>query len=78
MTSQNAQCSSRSGVRIFKISREVRVLKQSQSALFSSITHITILCVFTGMMNVSNQSIQALVTGLGPFWDGSSKFVHGP
>ena len=43
---KNAQCSSRSGFRIFKISREVRVLKPSQSALFSSITHMTIIvCV---------------------------------
>ena len=32
MTSENAQCSSRSGFQIFKISREIRVLKQSQSA----------------------------------------------
>ena len=37
MTSKNAQCSSRSGLWIFKISREVRVLKQSQSALLGSV-----------------------------------------
>ena len=43
------------------------VLKQSQSALFSSITHITILSVFTSMMNMWNQSIQAFVTRFGPF-----------
>ena len=42
MTSKNAQCSSRSVFQIFKISREVRVLKQSQSALFCSMTHMTI------------------------------------
>ena len=78
MTSKNAQCSSRSGFRIFKISREVRVLKQSQSALFSSITHMTILSVFTCMMNIWNQSIQAFVTGFGPFCNRSCKFIHWP
>ena len=67
MTSKNVQCSSRSGFRIFKISLEVRVLKQSQSALFDSITHMTILFLFTSMMNLWCQSIQAFVTGFGPF-----------
>ena len=43
-TSEYAQCSSRSGFWIFKISRKVRVLKQSQSALLSSISHMTIFC----------------------------------
>ena len=109
MTSKNAQCSSRSGFRIFKISREVimkclylarigrsdflwsvnklarsitkwtkacdkrlnrlisnihhtceykphchvgNTAKQSQSALFSSITHMTVWFVFTCMMNI--------------------------
>ena len=52
MTSKNAQCSLRSGFRIFKISRKVRVLKQSQSALFGSITYMTVLFVFTRMMNI--------------------------
>ena len=37
---------------IFKISRKVRVLKQSQSALFGSISHMTILFVLTRMMNI--------------------------
>ena len=32
--------------------REVRVLKQSQSALSGSIPHMTILFVFTRMMNI--------------------------
>ena len=48
---KNAQCSSRSGFWIFKISRKVRILKQSQSALLTSISHTTILFVFTSMMN---------------------------
>ena len=52
MTCENAQCSSRSGFWIFKISRKVRVQKQSQSALLSSISHMTILFVFTRMMNI--------------------------
>ena len=64
------------GFRIFKISREVRIYKQSQSALFFSITHIAMLFVFTYVMNVWNQSIQAFVTGFGPFCDRSCKFVH--
>ena len=68
MTSEYAQCFSRSGFRIFQISREVRVLKKSQSALFGSITHMTILSVFTCMMNISNQSIHAFVTRFGPFF----------
>ena len=69
MASENAQRSSGSGFRIFKISREVRVLKQSQSALFSSSTHIAIVFVITCVMNVGDQTIQAFVTGLGPFCD---------
>ena len=36
---------------IFKISREVIVLKQSQSSSFCSITYMTILFVFTCLMN---------------------------
>ena len=78
MTSKNAQSSSRSGFWIFKISREVRVLKQSQSALFGSITHMTILFVFTSMMNRWNQSIQAFVTSFGPFCNWSCKLINWP
>ena len=43
MASENAQCSTWSGFRIFKISRKVRILKQSQSALFCSVSHIRTL-----------------------------------
>ena len=78
MTSENAQCSSKSGFRIFKISREVRVLKQSQSALFGSITHMTMLFVFTSVMKIWNQSIQTFVTGFGPFCDRSRKLINWP
>ena len=46
------------GFWVFKISRKVRVLKQSQSALFCSVTHITTLLVFTCMMNVRDQTRQ--------------------
>ena len=56
LTSQNAQCSTWCRFWVLKISREIRVLKQSQSALFSSITHMTILSVFTCVMNMWNQS----------------------
>ena len=70
------QCSSRSGFRIFKIYREVRVLKQSQSALFSSMTNIAISFVFTCVMYVRYQSIQAFVKGFGPFLNRPCKFIH--
>ena len=78
MTSKNAQCSSRSGFRILKISYKIGVLKQSLSELFCSVSHMTILFVFTCKMSVRNQSFQAFVTSLGPFCDGSCKFVHWP
>ena len=56
--------------------RKIRVLKQSQSPLFCSITHITILFVFTCVMNEWYQSIQAFVTGFGPFCNRSRKLIH--
>ena len=57
---------------------KIGVLKQSQSALFGSITHTTKLFVITRMMNVWNQSIQTFVTSFGPFCDRSRKFVQWP
>ena len=38
-----------------------------KSALFCSVSHMAILFVFTCMMNVGDQTIQAFVTSLGPF-----------
>ena len=70
--------SARSRFWVLKISRKIGVLKQSQPALFCSITHITILFIFTGVMNVKDQTIQSFVTGFGPFRDRSCKFVHWP
>ena len=58
--------------------RIVRILKQSQSAFFGTVTHMTKLFVFTNMMNIWNQSIQAFVTGLGPFCDGSCELMYWP
>ena len=78
MTSKNAQCSSRSRFWVLKISGNIGVLKQSQPALFCNSTHNTILFIFTCVMNVRDQSIQAFVTGFGPFCDWSCKFVHWP
>ena len=78
MTSKNAQCSSRSGFRILKISCRIGVLKQSQSAVFSWVTNKTILFLFTCMLNVRNQSIQAFVTSFGPFCYGSCEFFYWP
>ena len=37
-------------------SREVRVLKQSQSALFGSVSHMTILSISTCVMDVRDQT----------------------
>ena len=78
MTSKNTQRSSRSGFRIFKISCKIGVLKQSQSALFSSVSHLTILFVLTCMMNVRYQAIQSFITGFGPFCDGSCELIYWP
>ena len=47
---KKSQCLTRSGFWVHKISRKIKVLKQSQSALFSSITHMIILFVFTCVM----------------------------
>ena len=72
------QCSTWSRFRVLNISCKIGVLKQSQSALLGSVSHMTILLITTCMMNVRNQSIQAFVTGHGPFGDRSCKFVHWP
>ena len=61
-----------------KISRKIGVLKQSQSALFCSITHIAVLFVFTCVMNVRDQTRQSFVTCFGPFSDRSCKLIHWP
>ena len=58
--------------------REVRVLKQSQSVSFGSISHMTILFVFTSLMKIWNQSIQAFVTGFSPFCDGTCELIYWP
>ena len=78
MTSKNAQCSTRSRFWVLKISRKIGVLKQSQPALFRSVTHLTILFEFTCVMDVRYQSIQAFVTNFYPFCNRPRKFVHWP
>ena len=78
MTSKNAQLSSRSG---FWVLRSPAISESWNSPglhCLGSITHITILFVFTCVMNVRYQSIQAFVTGFGPFCNRSRKFVHWP
>ena len=55
VASKSAQCSTRSRFWILKISCEIGVLKQSQSALFCIVSHMTILFVFICMMNVRDQ-----------------------
>ena len=58
MTSKNAQCSSRSGFRILSVSHRSGSWSCPGLRCFCDITRITILFVFTSMMNVWNQSIQ--------------------
>ena len=60
----------------FESSRSLAKFGVLKQALFGSITHITILFVFTCVMDVGDQWIQAFVTGFGPFCDGSCKFNH--
>ena len=67
-----------SGFWVFKVSWELSVLKQCQFALFSSITHMTILSVLTCVMNVRNQTSHSFVTSSGPFGDCSCKTVYWP
>ena len=60
--SENAQRSTWCRFWILKISCKIGVLKQSQSALFRSVSHMTILFVFTCVMNVGDQTRQSFVT----------------
>ena len=53
-------------------------MKQSQPALFCSVTHITILFIFTCVMNIWYQTIQLFVTGFGPFCYGSCELFYWP
>ena len=55
---------------------KIKILKQSKSALLCCVSHITILPVFTCMMNVKDQTRQAFVTRFCLFCDRTSKFVH--
>ena len=71
---KRTMCSSRSRFCVLKISCKIGVLKQSQSAFFCRITHIPNLFVFTCVMNVWNQTMQAFC----PFCNRSCKFVHWP
>ena len=57
MTSKNAQCSNWCRFWINKISCKIGVLKQSQSGLFCSVSHMTILFVITCVMDVRDQMI---------------------
>ena len=53
---QTAQCSTWCRFWILKISCKIEVLKQSQSALFCSVSRMTILFVFTCVMDVRDQT----------------------
>ena len=52
VTSENAQCSSWCWFLVVNVSCKIRVLKQSESAMFGSVSHMTILFVITCMMDV--------------------------
>ena len=56
---------------------KVRVLEQSQSALFCSVTHMTMLSEVNCVMNVGDQACWSFVTCPCPFGDASNIFnVH--
>ena len=48
---------------------KIGVLKQSQSPLFGSVSHMTILFVITCVMDVRDQTRYSFVTDFGPFSD---------
>ena len=75
---EHAQNSTWCWLWVFKVSCKIRVLKQSKSALLCCVSHITILLVFTCMMNVHDQTRQAFVASFCPFCDRTSKFLHRP
>ena len=56
MIFKNAQWSTLCRFWILKISRKIGVLKQSQSVMFRILSHMTILFVFTCVMNVGDQT----------------------
>ena len=56
MTFKNAQCSTWSRFRIFKISRKIGVMKHFSLHCFAVVSHMTILFVITCMMNVRDQT----------------------
>ena len=61
----------------FESSRSPAKSEPWNSPSLCNITHIAILFVFTCVMNVRYQSIQAFVTSFGPFFR-TCKFVHWP
>ena len=56
----------------------MRILKQSQSALFCIDSHVTILPVTTHAIDVRNQTSQVSVTVSCPLRDCSGQVVHRP
>ena len=48
------------------------------SALFSGMSHVTVLSQIARVMNVRDESCQAFVTCSGPLCDCSGKIVHRP
>ena len=61
---------------VFKFTGKFRVLKQSQSALLCSISHMTMLFKFTRMVNPRSQNEPSVCNKLGPIGDCSCKFVR--
>ena len=78
MTSENTQDPSWCWFWVFKVFCKIRVLKQPKSALLCCVSHTTILSVFTCVMNIRHQSIQAFVTRFRPFCQSTCKLVHKP
>ena len=59
-----------------KISRKIGVLKQSEPALFCSVSHMTTLFVITWLMNVRDQTIQSFVTSFGQLRNRPCKLIQ--
>ena len=76
--SKNAQDTSWGWFWFLTVASKVWVLKQTQSAMLSRVSHMTTLSEIVRVMNVRNQPCQASVTCLSPFSDWSRKLVDWP
>ena len=79
VTSENTQDTSWGWFRVFKVSRKIRVLKQSKSALLCCVSHMPILFEFTCMMNGTRSNVLTVChKTLSTLWPHARKFIHRP